>query len=278
MKIYLATTTIDDVIKQNGFYYLISFHYFKNKIEILKELKSDKNIFIDSGAFSAYNSGAIIDIDDYSKYLIELSPNLYAGLDVIGDPIKTLQNNKYMEQKYKLSPIPTFHMGEDIKHLDRFLNYPYIALGGMVMAENIIPWLDKVWNHILKRDYEIKIHGFGMTNQVIIDRYPWYSIDSTSFDRAARFGIVTLFNDLKNEIYTIHLNEWRRQQMDKGISIELLNDGKYIREQTVKIGINTFWTYQQKINNTKKDFSYLISQKTLFDENYSFDFMREDEV
>ena len=61
--------------------------------------------------------------DDYSKYLIELSPNLYAGLDVIGDPIKTLQNNKYMEQKYKLSPIPTFHMGEDIKHLDRFLAY-----------------------------------------------------------------------------------------------------------------------------------------------------------
>ena len=264
MKIYLATTSVDDVIKKHGFYYLFSYHYFKNKIHVLQELKMDKNIFIDSGAFSAFNSGAVIDIDEYSKYLLKLSPNLYAGLDVIGDPHKTLENNKYMEINYGLNPIPTFHMGEEIEHLSKFMKYPYIALGGMVMSENIIPWLDGVWNYLLLNNSSIKVHGFGMTNQIIIDRYPWHSIDSTSFDRAQRFGIVTLYNELKNEIYTIHLDEWRQEQRIKGVSDELLNDNKYIREQTVKIGINTFWTYQQKINNTEKQFNYLIAQQKLF--------------
>lgn len=147
--------------------------------------------------------------------MIDLDVSTYAGLDVIGDPQKTLENTKYMESKYGLNPLPTFHVGSDIKYLKPLLSYNYIA------------------------------------------------IDSTSFDRAQRFGLVTYYNEENNIIYTTHLNEWRKVQEKNGIAKELLNNNKYIREETVKIGIDTFQRYQNALNNKKIDYSYLLRQTSL---------------
>ncbi len=156
------------------------------------------SIFLDSGAFSAWSQGVTIDIDEYIAFIKEHQHYLdvYAVLDSIGDPEATLRNQDYMESK-GLSPLPCFHYGEDIKYLNEYLSrgYDYIALGGMVPigTAELMTWLDGLFSHSLcdgKGNPTIKVHGFGLTSLPLLLRYPWYSVDSTSWVMIGRFGSV----------------------------------------------------------------------------------------
>jgi hypothetical protein len=52
-------------------------------------------------------------------------------------------------------------------------------------------WLDRIWDkHLLDGSgkSKIKIHAFGITSVKIMERYPWYSVDSSSWIQAAAFG------------------------------------------------------------------------------------------
>jgi len=155
------------------------------------------SLFLDSGAFSAWSKGIEININDYIHFIKEHEQyiDVYANLDSIGNPEKTLQNQKVMEEA-GLSPLPCFHYGEDIKYLKYYLRYyQYIALGGMVPISNtpLVKWLDNLFiSHICNQDGspKVKVHGFGLTSVQLMIRYPWYSVDSTSWVLTGRFGAV----------------------------------------------------------------------------------------
>lgn len=157
-------------------------------------------IFLDSGAYSAFSRGISINIDDYISFIKKYEDKLtvYANLDVIGDPEATYENQKYMESK-GLMPLPCFHYGESIKWLKRYLEdgHDYLALGGMVpiSTKDLMHWLDGVWSDHLtdKKGMPIvKVHGFGMTSHKLLIRYPWYSVDSTSWLMGSRNGSVVI--------------------------------------------------------------------------------------
>ncbi|HVW99766.1 MAG TPA: hypothetical protein VHA52_04960, partial [Candidatus Babeliaceae bacterium] len=192
MKYYAAVVNEDEIraaCYQPPFQILASYHYFKGKPDLIKMcVEKNYDIIIDSGAFSAANSGKDINIDDYCKFIIDTGVSIYAGLDVIGDAKSTRENTEYMSKQYGLKPIPTFHMGSNIHDLDALLDYPYIALGGLVMGKGIENHCDKVWAYILKNAPKIRVHGFGLTNTELMARYPWYSVDSSSFKGCKRFG------------------------------------------------------------------------------------------
>jgi len=157
------------------------------------------DIFLDSGAYSAHTKGITIDIQEYIKFIKENKEHLtvYANLDVIGDADATLANQKIMEEA-GLHPMPTFHAGEDIKHLESYLDqkYDYIALGGMVGATSnkLLPFLDSCFKVICDKKGmpRTKIHGFGMTSFRLLRRYPWYSVDSTSWIMTSRMGSILI--------------------------------------------------------------------------------------
>lgn len=161
----------------------------------MKNKKNKVNLFLDSGAFSAYTQGIEIDIYSYIDFIKKNKKYIetYANLDAIGDPAKTLKNQRIME-KAGLRPLPCFHYGEPVKYLHTYLKeYDYIALGGMVpiSTKNLKPWLDDLFsNHLCdqKGNPKAKIHGFGMTALSLMLRYPWYSVDSTSWVVAGRMG------------------------------------------------------------------------------------------
>ena len=194
MKYYSAVVNEDEIAATTLFppyNILASFHYFKKKIDVIKKsIQNNHDVFIDSGAFSAANSGKAINIDEYCEFLKETGAVNYASLDVMGNAKETLENYKYMVEKHKLKPIMTFHMGSEIVDLDPILNLdcPYIALGGLVFSSGIMNHCDEVWSMILKRKPHLKVHGFGLTNIELMKRYPWYSVDSSSFKSCKRFG------------------------------------------------------------------------------------------
>jgi len=188
---------------------LCSYWYYKTApvkkmiFAVKEKMKNDKEfeLFIDSGAFSAFTKGIKISVDGYCKYIQEINPTQYAALDVIGDPEASEKNTLIMEDKYGLKPIPAYHLCEDYKYLHRMIKkYDYIAFGGMVGAskEKLVSWLDNAWHIVLKEKPQLKVHGFGMTNLEILKMYPWYSVDSSSITSSVRYGNIAFISENGN--------------------------------------------------------------------------------
>lgn len=160
-------------------------------------------VFLDSGAFSAYTLGVDIDLPTYCEYIkrnkdiwrVEDGVMMASVLDGIGDPLKTYQNQLAMES-LGAKPLPCFHAGEDERYLEHYVkNYEYITLGGMVgsSSKQLMIWLDRMWERYLTDGSgrpRLKVHGFGITAIPIMERYPWYSVDSSSWIQSAAFGSI----------------------------------------------------------------------------------------
>jgi len=163
-----------------------------------KEKERKLDIFLDSGAFSAYTQKAVIKLDDYIAFIKKYAKyiTVYANLDVIGDAEATLKNQHLMEAA-GLKPLPTFHFGEDISYLEYYIkHYDYIALGGVAVKRTkgaLVAWLDQCFDLICpapERMPKVKVHGFGITAVDVMQRYPWYSVDSTAWVKSSRLGMI----------------------------------------------------------------------------------------
>lgn len=184
-------------------YFLESYHYI-SKQAYPDRIKIDNNkIFLDSGAFSAYTKSVVVNIEEYCEFIkrnwdiIEnVDGDLIASvLDSIGDCYKTWENQMKMES-LGVRPLPCFHFGEDLEYLKWYVDrYTYITLGGMAMtsAPNMIKWLDFIWDKYLTNSDgspKVKVHGFALTNIKIMGRYPWYSVDSSSWIQYSLNGYI----------------------------------------------------------------------------------------
>lgn len=164
----------------------------------MQEQKKRVELFLDSGAFSAFTQHKVIDIQEYIKFIKEHESLLevYANLDVIGDAEATWKNQMIME-KAGLHPLPVYHYGEDEKWLKRILDkgYDYISLGGMVPIStgDLIHWLDYIFKTYICDEEgmpKVKVHGFGLTSLRLMLRYCWFSVDSTSWVVTGRMGSI----------------------------------------------------------------------------------------
>lgn len=156
------------------------------------------DVFADSGAFSAMTQGGKVDLNAYAAWLKRYKHlfSTYANLDVIGDPVKTLENQIKLEN-LGLNPIPVFHASSDYQPLLHYLEmgYKYIALGGLVQYCN----QTKIRMRFLIKAFQLVknkavFHGFGLTTWEIIASFPWYSVDSSSWGAGFRYGIVPIFD------------------------------------------------------------------------------------
>jgi hypothetical protein len=210
---------------------LWTFYYLTEKSKDMnKENKVD--LFLDSGAFSAWSQKKEINIQEYIQFIKENIDviNIYANLDVIGSAEKTWENQKIMEEA-GLHPLPTFHFGEDKKWLSKYLGkYDYICLGGMVGGSNsaLMQWLDDLFINFLADDKGypfVKLHGFGLTSLPLMLRYPWYSVDSTSWVVTGRMG--GIFMPYKKDgKWTYDENSWKVNVSNKSSSLK--EEGRHL--------------------------------------------------
>ena len=186
-------------------YYLESYHYIHRQAHIDRIRADGVQLFLDSGAFSAFTKGVQVDLPAYCEYIhrnmdiIEVIDGALCAsvLDGIGDPKATYANQKAMEQ-LGVKPLPCFHYGEPEEYLDYYVaNYSYITLGGMVpiSTPQLRLWLDRIWEkHLIDGSGrpKIKVHGFGLTVLELMGRYPWYSVDSSSWVQIAANGNILI--------------------------------------------------------------------------------------
>ena len=185
---------------------LESYHYVHRKTFVDYMRSHKAKIFLDSGAFSAHTLGVNINIEDYCKYINENEDILRkedgvimaSVLDGIGSDKLTFENQMRME-KLGATPLPCFHFGEDPEYLKYYVkNYSYITLGGLVPVSSKAAeiWLDEIWEKYLTDGAGnplLKVHGFGVTTISLMERYPWFSCDSSSWIQAAAFGSVVSY-------------------------------------------------------------------------------------
>ncbi len=184
---------------------LVSFAYVlenKDSADWVTSRPADAELFMDSGAFGVFTGKARITLDSYSDYLRHIGTSAvscYASLDVIGDWRATARNYDRMVAD-GFSPIPTFHKGSPWHELERIASsgVSRIALGGMAgktTSQTVLGlgvYLDQAWS-IIRKHWPVKVHAFGVVGQEILERYPFYSADSTSAILSAGMGRVLRF-------------------------------------------------------------------------------------
>ena len=200
---HLKLNEHEQQITKNLRFILESYHYI-NSQKIVDQMRADgAKVFLDSGAFSAHTLGVEIPIEEYCDYIkrnldilrVEDGVVMASVLDGIGDPLKTWRNQQVMEA-LGAKPLPCFHFGEDPRYLDWYIErYDYITIGGMVgrSTDTLIKWLDRIWDkHLVDGagNAKIKVHAFGITSVSVMERYPWYSCDSSSWIQSAAFGSI----------------------------------------------------------------------------------------
>ena len=145
---------VDEYIKQIGGPRLFSFADKSNKVFDDYRLNAPNcKLFMDSGAFSVFHSGASINIDEYIDFINNTDGvEVWAQLDDIPFPVLNSQtaiassNGSWEKYVYAMSKvkeerkdhlIPIYHFGEPYEALERILNTevdgrlaPYIGVGG----------------------------------------------------------------------------------------------------------------------------------------------------
>lgn len=164
---------------------LVSYYYLE-AFEKNREKFRFRDWVMDSGAFSAWQSGVEIDLQKYidcCKRIRDSDSSLVEvfALDVIGDWKLGLKNVEEM-WKQGVEAIPTFHFGEPwdvLKGLAK--DYPKIALGGAAGKERRLS-RDGFAGQCFARVWPKRIHGFGFGTDDLVMKYPWHSVDATTWE------------------------------------------------------------------------------------------------
>jgi hypothetical protein len=151
---------------------IFSFWHFKKYIHKIKAIglheffSYNGPIIIDSGAYSAFNSGVKITLEEYSRFLTDLDleeSDIVVNLDVIGNLEKSLWNWCYLTDQFNFSILPVIHFPSTS---NVYADTVHLGLGGMVPAlkinekgsvYDIAEWIAQ-----LRVETNQEFHGFGL--------------------------------------------------------------------------------------------------------------------
>lgn len=175
---------------------LVSYYYLEPFLE-KRATYVYRDWVMDSGAFSAHNSGVAIDLSKYIDKCCELLHTDQTlievfALDVIPADRKPLTVAKAAEQSAKnceamwekgIPAIPCFHAGEPEEFLFAMAKtYPKIAIGGVALERGDFKY--KFCEQVFARVWPKKIHGFGMSSETLVYGLPFHSVDATNWEIA----------------------------------------------------------------------------------------------
>ena len=174
----------------------ILFSFLERKRKVYQDLTLFQEVVLDSGAYSVATGRARVDLFEYADYCHQIKDKVawYANLDVIGNYRAGMKNLRKLESR-GLKPVPVFHSGEPWGYLRELQEeYPLIALGfelRKTLTEKL-SWLEYIFHPPegsgLKSVHSF--HGFKMTARRILARFPFYSVDSSTWILGAKNGWV----------------------------------------------------------------------------------------
>lgn len=214
---------------------LMSYFSFYPQNVIPDELEEDIKkftIFLDSGGYTARVKGTNIDINSYVEFAEKYGDRFHciANLDVLDFNASMINQKKLESTSYKHKVVPVYHYSEYAdKNLrgrleDFCKEYPYVALGGVAGTNTHQKYIKGYLDYCFKigMKYKTKFHGFGMTSPFVLNRYPFYSVDSTSWMVGAKYGRVVDFKNgkmdfktkSKGQLHPLHFADYKAKNLD----------------------------------------------------------------
>jgi hypothetical protein len=183
---------------------LESYHYIIKQEWMFPLLKEFKGFLLDSGAFTFMTSlkGKAINwesyVINYGNFIKHHDIKHFFELDI--DPIVGLKEVErlrgLLEKTSERKCIPVWHKSRGLDYWKQMCkDYDYVAIGGIVTQEIKRSEYD-VFYPLLKiaKENNCKVHGLGFTNLKGMEKYKFYSVDSTSWLSGNKFGAVYLFD------------------------------------------------------------------------------------
>jgi hypothetical protein len=205
MKVYIAGTNKKQLeTLTEPAYVLESYAYIKKHQESINLLLKN-NFILDSGAFtfigkSKNNINWNEYVDNYINFIKKYSIKNYFELDiysVIGTS-KTEELRNRIEKETGSQSIPVWHIFLGIDYFKNLCNsYKYIAIGASGRHDS--KWTrtnpEKLKALVLyARGKKVKVHGLGYTVLKQLHQIPFYSVDSTTWLNAGKYGEYQKFN------------------------------------------------------------------------------------
>lgn len=197
---------------------LVSFYYLPTdvrtgKINIHDYYGRDKELFLDSGAYSAFTKGVQIKIEDLIRFIKDHNVELYVNLDDINSWQQTKENQRIMENA-GLHPFPVWHIFEPFDVLKEYCaKYPYVALGfGHSESTNE---RSRISSSIFEHFSNTKFHMFAITTPELMIAYPFYSVDSTTWLNPGKYGHLPTpwgYVEIGNRLVGRHLLNMTRKE------------------------------------------------------------------
>lgn len=204
--VYLAAARIgktrwdECLAKQPAPALLCSYIYYRDvKPWLQGERGHVREWVLDSGAFTAKQAGIEIRVEDYIEFCLSLRqtqrpPTAVFALDVIGDWEASLRNTEAM-WKAGVEAIPCWHAGEPEEVLvEMCRQYPRIAVGGTVGMH--VKHRRSLFDAVFAKVWPTRIHGFGVHTEELLSRYPFDSVDSSSWNAGQQYGRWKSLGDL----------------------------------------------------------------------------------
>jgi len=231
----LIERTIGELINDAGSRNLLVSYAFGDKIirewdgAVKSAVEPEISLIIDSGAFSAWTSGLIIDIQAYARFCMSIidkyefrsiypvnldkipsRPGQAPTLAQVEDSAEVGIANARILRDAGLEPIEVFHQGEPIKFLHKMVDNErargvYIGLSPAndVGTKGRRVWLDEVFSLLNTKYVSVDTHGFGVTSFDLVKDYPWTTVDSAAYRIAAGYGTVYIFDDFRGEMISL---------------------------------------------------------------------------
>tara|TARA_R110000824_G_C15221116_1_gene677588 strand:+ start:56 stop:934 length:879 start_codon:yes stop_codon:yes gene_type:complete len=211
---------------------LVAYPYFDKKTYsyLMEKDPSSFRLIVDSGAFTAWNTGAEVTMEGYTKFLKKMPSHWdwkAVQLDVYGDPKATYENWLRMLDMGWDEIMPVFTRGDTLDRLEEFYAASdYIMFGGIAFGgenKNYIKFFSEA-------NKGRKVHWLGFTSMPFIKHYKPESVDSSSVTSAQRYGSIAYYRgkgmlkvlDKKKDFATRPPLEFLKACEDRGFTMKEL--------------------------------------------------------
>jgi len=179
--------------------------------------ENDIRILLDSGAFSFRDTLASDDLDlvdrfatTYAKWIKTRRQafDFYVNLDYVRNASACWKMQMLLERK-GLRPVPVFHGDSSMDWMRKYIDrgHKLIGLGtlGSGWSTGVkYKFYDRCFN--LAEQHGVYLHGFAVTGSSMF-RFPWHSVDSASWLKAAVFGAIILCDPFREQVTTWKISD-----------------------------------------------------------------------
>lgn len=213
-----------------------TFHEINRKLAAGKGVKTFQNQDFSIETYTA----------NYVKYLKAMygkneTFDFYVGIDSIKQAKRIYEDHKALEAT-GVCPIPVYHGDASMDWVQRYIDEGHRLIGvgldrlGKSNKFRLRQYYSTVLDYCAKRG--VQCHGFAVTGDLMYE-FPFYSVDSTSWVKAAAYGKIIDWRADKHRVALIHVsNESRGKLLTTSLSKIPKQGFKELRTRTEALGFD----------------------------------------